>query len=203
MKAERPLSRFTLSALIINFLMNEAKRTPNIVPGRTCGDCSLCCKVMKVDEFDKPPGVWCRHCAPGRGGCTIHESRPSVCRNYYCGWLMSASLGPEWQPSVCKMLINFETDQLRVSVHVDPGHPTAWRREPYYSQFKQWSRQFEGKKVIVVFVKRRANLVLPDKDMDLGELEPDDNIQIFSQMTPQGRTWGAKKIPVAPERIGE
>jgi len=39
--------------------------------------------------------------------------------------------------------------------------------------------------------------------MDLGELGPDENIQIFSQMTPQGRTWGAKKIPVAPERIGE
>ena len=166
-----------------------------IVPGRSCGDCSMCCKIMQVDEFDKPQGVWCRHCAPGRGGCTIHESRPSVCRDYFCGWLMSSNLGAEWQPSICKMLINFEKDGLRISVHVDPAHPTAWRREPYYSQFKQWSRQFAGQKIVVIFVKRRTTVVLPDKDADLGDLGPIDDIRIFSQMTPQGRAWNAVKTP--------
>ena len=67
-------------------------------------------------------------------------------------------------------------------------------------------RQFEGKKVIVVFVKRRASLVLPDKDMDLGELGPDNNIQIFSQMTPQGRTWAPKKYrrkQIEPNELGK
>ena len=65
-------------------------------------------------------------------------------------------------------------------------------------------RQFEGKKVIVVFVKRRASLVLPDKDMDLGELGPDDNIQIFSQITPQGRTWAPKyrRKQIEPNELG-
>lgn len=41
--------------------------------------------------------------------------------------------------------------------------------------------------------KQRAIVVLPDKDVDLGWKEPNENIQIFSQMTPQGRTWGAVK----------
>ena len=80
-------------------------------------------------------------------------------------------MGPEWQPSICKMFINFEKDTIRISVHVDPGHPTAWRREPYYSQFKQWSRRFTGQKILVVFVKRRVIVVLPDSDVDLGELD--------------------------------
>jgi hypothetical protein len=69
------------------------------------------------------------------------------------------------------MLINFEKDTIRISVHVDPGHPAAWRREPYYSQFKQWSRRFTGQKILVVFVKRRVIVVLPDSDVDLGELD--------------------------------
>jgi hypothetical protein len=175
--------------------MSEEDYVAKVVPGRSCGDCSLCCKVMQVDEFDKPPGVWCRHCAPGHGGCTIHEARPPVCRNYFCGWLLSSNLGPEWQPSICKMMMNFEKDRRRISVHVDPGHPAAWQREPYYSRFKQWSRENEGQKFLIVYIKQRVIVILPDKDVDLGRKEPNEDIQIFSRMTPQGRTWGAVKIP--------
>src|SRR5262245_3734543 len=175
--------------------MSTPRTAPKVVPGRRCGSCSLCCKVMQVDEFDKPQGVWCRHCRPGRGGCTIHQSRPPVCRNYHCGWLLSSSLGPEWQPSVCKMLINFETDRMRVSVHVDPGDPTAWKRDPYYTQFKDWSRQFVDKKqFLIVYIKRRAIVVLPDKEIDLGTIEPGEDVQFVSRMTPGGRTWDATKI---------
>jgi hypothetical protein len=177
-------------------IMRDEQYVPKIVPGRSCGDCSMCCKIMRVDELDKPQGVWCRHCAPGKGGCTIHETRPFVCRDYRCGWLISSDIGPEWQPSICKMVINFEKDMIRISVHVDPGHPAAWRREPYYSQFKQWSRRFTAqKKMLVVFVKRRAIVILPDSDVDLGELGPVDDIRVMSQMTPQGRTWSAVKTP--------
>ena len=93
-----------------------------VIEGRSCGTCSICCKVMQVDELEKPQGVWCRHCTPGRGGCSIHATRPAVCRDFFCGWLISSALGAEWQPSTCKMLINFETNRLRLTIHVDPGH---------------------------------------------------------------------------------
>jgi hypothetical protein len=93
------------------------------------------------------------------------------------------------------MMINFEKDRLRISVHVDPGHPTAWQREPYYGRFKQWSREFEGQRFLVVYIKQRAIVVLPDKDVDLGWKELNEDIQIFSEMTPQGRKWGAVKVP--------
>ena len=177
--------------------MSDQAYTPKVVPGRSCGDCSMCCKIMRVDEVEKPQGVWCRHCAPGRGGCAIHETRPSVCRDYFCGWLLSSDMGPEWQPSICKMMLDFEKDLIRISVHVDPAHPTAWRREPYYSRFKKWSARFAGQKILMVFVKRRVTVVLPDKDVELGELGSIDDIRIFSEMTPQGRTWNAVKTPGA------
>ena len=42
---------------------------------RTCGDCTLCCKVMAIEELAKPVGTWCPHCKPGRG-CRIYPDRP-------------------------------------------------------------------------------------------------------------------------------
>jgi hypothetical protein len=176
--------------------MREVDHTPAIVAGRTCGECSMCCKIMNVDEFEKPQGVWCRHCAPGRGRCTIHDDRPPVCRNYSCGWLISSSLGAEWKPSICKMLINFEKDKGLISVHVDSGHPGAWRRQPYYGHLKQWARQLVGQNMVVVFIKRKTIVVLPDKDVELGDLGALEEIRIVSKITPNGRAWDAIKTPV-------
>jgi hypothetical protein len=71
----------------------------------------------------------------------------------------------------------------------------AWRWEPYYSRFKQWSARFAGQKLLIVFVKKRVTVVLPDKDVELGEVGSIDDIRIFSEMTPQGPSWNAVKTP--------
>jgi hypothetical protein len=55
---------------------------------RACGACSLCCTVLRVDELDKLAGTRCRHQRESdSGGCSIHASRPSICRAYRCLWL--------------------------------------------------------------------------------------------------------------------
>jgi hypothetical protein len=54
-------------------------------PGRSCGDCTLCCTVLRVDELRKLGGVSCA--ALGARGCTIYERRPHICRAYRCLWL--------------------------------------------------------------------------------------------------------------------
>jgi hypothetical protein len=176
--------------------MSDDTQAPNNARRRICGDCSLCCKLAQVDELDKPAGVWCRHCAPGRGGCTIYETRPNICRNWACSWIVDSRLGPEWYPLTSKMVLYIEDGGNRLGVLVDPGHPTAWRREPYYSQLKEWSRDaVEARQQIVVFIKKRVIVILPDKDVDLGDMDPGEQIWVGAQDTLRGRTWNAAKIP--------
>jgi hypothetical protein len=184
--------------------MSGETKMPTNVDGRSCGNCSLCCKLAKVDELDKPSGVWCRHCAPGRGGCTIYETRPPVCRNYFCSWIVDSRLGPEWYPLTSKMILSLENSGQRVCVRVEPGHADAWRREPYYSQLKTWSRAaVEARRQIVVFINKRVIVILPDKDVEFADVELGEQIWVGAQDTPVGRTWHAAKIPadVPPERI--
>ena len=108
---------------------------PELVAGRSCGPCSLCCKVSRVATLEKPAGKWCPHCAPGRGACMIHDVRPSECRNFHCSWLLSPELGPEWRPLTCKMVLIRRPHQILLLV--DPGHPSAWREEPYDKVLKE------------------------------------------------------------------
>jgi hypothetical protein len=43
--------------------------------GRQCGDCTMCCKVLPIEELSKPAHQWCQHAKPG-SGCAIYQSRP-------------------------------------------------------------------------------------------------------------------------------
>lgn len=167
-----------------------------VVPRRSCGECSLCCKLAKIVELDKPEGVWCRHCAPGRGGCTIYETRPPVCRNWHCLWMLRPELGPEWQPLISKIILYHENDGKRLCVRVDPGYAENWRREPHYSQLKQCARMaLEAHGQVVVYIRKRAIVILPDKDVDLGDLEVGDQIWLGAENSPGGRTWRAAAVP--------
>ena len=60
--------------------------------GRECGDCTLCCKVMAIEQLAKPASAWCPHCKPGRG-CRIYADRPAECRAFSCLWLVNDRLG--------------------------------------------------------------------------------------------------------------
>jgi hypothetical protein len=111
-------------------------------PERSCGDCSLCCKLPYVHELNKSIDTWCPHARPGRGGCSIYATRPTTCRAYVCGWLAGVG-GDEWFPARCKMTL---TDNAQGHlVTVDPAFPNAWRREPYYSQILAWANKREHK----------------------------------------------------------
>lgn len=57
-------------------------------PDRACGDCRLCCRLLRVEDpeigFDKPQGRWCEYAYDG--GCGIYPDRPSPCRTFRCAW---------------------------------------------------------------------------------------------------------------------
>jgi hypothetical protein len=163
-----------------------------IVPGRSCGDCSLCCKLIRVDAFAKPPGTWCAHCSPGRGGCTIYDNRPTECEQFYCAWMTSATLGEEWRPSRCKLVLRLESDGNMIAVHVDPSDPTAWRREPYFQRLKQFA--VDGAPVrqrVVVYIKSRVIVILPNKEVEVGTMNPGDHLVVRELAGPNGPDWKA------------
>jgi hypothetical protein len=81
-------------------------RKDYLVTGRECGSCTACCKTLRINapELKKFAGVLCEHCTAGKG-CTIYDTRPQVCRGFYCGWRAMAYLGDEWRPDLCGVLI--------------------------------------------------------------------------------------------------
>ncbi len=158
--------------------MNEEATStpPELVPGKDCGSCSMCCKIFKIAEVDSPPGEWCRHVVQGKG-CGIHATRPQVCRGFFCHWLRNPGLDEEWKPEKSKFVLYTELEGRRMVVAVDQSNPTAWKREPYYSQFKQWALMAaDTNRQLVVFNNENATLILPHTDMDLGIVNLGDEI---------------------------
>ena len=91
-----------------------------LVEGRRCGECKVCCIATHVDtkEFQKPPGITCPHlCAQG---CSIYETRYQACREYHCGWRYLEFLSDNWRPDKSGVLLVFTPkDEL------PPGYETG------------------------------------------------------------------------------
>jgi hypothetical protein len=162
---------------------------PRLVPGRSCGTCMMCCKVPYIQEFDKPAGVWCKHAVAGKG-CGIYEARPDSCRAFYCLWMQDASFGPEWKPEKAKFVTYIQQNGVNIQVAVDPSFPNAWTREPYYARIKQWAREGAADgRFVFVRIGPRMLAVLPDRDLDIGRVDPQDNIVVARRPGPAGATY--------------
>lgn len=162
--------------------MDNANGSP-LLPGRGCGGCTLCCKVLSIEAMGKPAGTWCRECAAG-SGCRIYDRRPGECRDYFCAYLTWAGVPEAWKPAKSKIVLDFDPTGRTLRAHVDPARPDAWRAEPYYSQLKAWARV--DRRRVIVIVRGRAIVVLPDRDVDLGVMAPDEVVVTEQRPTPAG-----------------
>jgi hypothetical protein len=152
---------------------------PRIVAGRDCGTCTLCCKVVAVEEVAKPNGVWCRHCVAGKR-CTIYASRPQSCREFYCQWMMEKGLGPEWKPERAKFALVVNAGG-HITAFCDPGLPGAWRKSPYYETMKRWAAEgvrANPTRIVMVRTGLRGMVVLPDREVDIGTVGPGESIRL-------------------------
>lgn len=168
-----------------------------VIPGRECGSCALCCKVYFVAELDKPAGKWCRHCTPGRG-CAIHDSLPNECSAFNCLWRTKEALPPYWKPDQSKMVLTIFPANEFIYVQVDPGTPSAWRKQPYYDDLHLWAKNNLPKGIhVIVFVNENATLIMPDETVPLGPMKPTDRLVVRASSTPGGPKYEAKLIPGA------
>lgn len=89
---------------------------------RTCGTCSLCCTVLRVDDLAKLGGRPCMH-QRSEGGCGVYDRRPGICRAYRCAWLNGAFRDGD-RPDGLGAVLDFvpRGDSVRLVVRqADPG----------------------------------------------------------------------------------
>jgi hypothetical protein len=106
-----------------------------LIPGRTCGDCTVCCTVMAIDkpEIQKEAGVTCRHCV---GGCTIYQTRPPLCREYHCGWRQLPMLDESWRPDRSGVFVELEEIEGQTGLSlVLVDNPLKIVRQPWFIDF--------------------------------------------------------------------
>jgi hypothetical protein len=167
-----------------------------VVPGRVCGTCTLCCKVVAVTDLHKQPGVWCPHCVRSKG-CGIYETRPKDCRTFFCHWMVEKGLSPEWKPERAKFALVTTTNG--VTAFVDPGFPGAWRVAPFYETLKRWAveglRAASGLRIVTVRIGARVIVVLPNREVDMGPVGPDEMLRLHP--APNGDV-GVEKVKVSP-----
>jgi hypothetical protein len=141
----------------------------------SCDGCSLCCKVLSVDEIDKPAGRWCRAIKRDDHGrsCGIHPERPGACRAFECLWLASQSrpgqeMQPELRPDRAHLVFamdfsvggDVDPEQRVLYAHVDQDWPNAWRSPLPRLAIRTFLQR--GGNVIVVIGSRRV-LLRPNK----------------------------------------
>lgn len=149
---------------------------------------------MGVEALSKPRGTWCSHCDIGHG-CRIYDTRPDECRDFYCAYLTSPALGPNWFPARSKMVVSMEFEGERLAIHVDPSRPHSWREQPYYADIKRWATvAARDLGQVVVSVQGRSIVILPNADVDLGVVGPDEGI-VIGEVIQNGRmTLRAMKV---------
>jgi len=148
---------------------------------KSCGSCTLCCRVLAVPELDKPMGTLCAHCAPGVG-CEIYEARPHACRTFACVWLMDEEMPHRFRPDQTKVVLDQDAEGARLIARCDPANPNAWRRNPMYAALKGYAADTWGTgKIVIAVAGRRVWVITPRGEVDVGEVDPGANLRVVER----------------------
>ncbi len=149
---------------------------------RTCGECTLCCTLVRVDEINKPAFTACPSiCATG---CSRQTTKPASCTAYSCFWLMGYGADTDRPDRIgavgtpIQWLNTFEAIQVNA---VSLGAAVLylrwfWRSEPM-------------RKVIIGLVVVAG---LPEKMMLSPMLSPREQLQIYAKVREVAARLGIK-----------
>jgi len=99
----------------------EIDEALHVIQPRTCGSCTMCCKIMGVEELGKPPHEWCRHTDVGYG-CRIYPDRPPTCKEFECLWLQQTIFPEELRPDKCRVVLSSLRDGDGLVAFEDVGY---------------------------------------------------------------------------------
>jgi hypothetical protein len=137
---------------------------------RHCGGCTLCCKLIPVEELKKPAGERCKH--QRHAGCAIYARRPLSCRFWNCRWLVNDDTADLRRPDRARYVIDIMPDFVTIThdgepnmdvevvqIWVDPHEREAWRDPPLLAYMER--RASEGIATILRFSSYEALIVFP------------------------------------------
>ena len=78
-------------------------------PVRPCGDCSKCCQgTLAATVLGQEIGVGkhCSYLGPKGKGCTIHNYRPSVCKQFICEWKSNYNFPEHLRPDKTGVILS-------------------------------------------------------------------------------------------------
>ncbi len=113
-----------------------------LIPGRECGDCTVCCTAPTINkpEIQKLSGATCRHCT-GRG-CAIYDSRPAVCRSFYCAWRTVDIFSADWRPDRSGVMPYVETEGISEDFDLSTGIGLMLVGNPLKIVRQRWFQDF-------------------------------------------------------------
>lgn len=158
------------------------------VLNRSCGTCTLCCKLVPVKELRKPANTRCDHqCFKG---CRIYEKRPMSCRMWSCRWLCDDDTRDLTRPDRAHYVIDLMADFVTVvdedtgertpipiiQLWIDPDYPDA-HRDP---ALRAYLDTIEGYATLVRYANERGLMLIPPRMSGKGWVE------IESHYKPEG-----------------
>jgi len=113
-----------------------------LVAGRDCGGCTVCCVFPTINkpEIQKLSGARCRHCTSG--GCGIYETRPPVCRSFYCAWRTVDIFSDDWRPDKSGVLPYVETEGISDAFDLSTGIGLMLVDNPLKTVRQKWFQDF-------------------------------------------------------------
>jgi len=116
------------------------------IPGKECGPCTMCCKILVIEELEKDAGPLCKHCKVGKG-CKIYSKRPDTCREYECSWMTDRTMSPQLRPDKTGTILQIDPDTDEVQAVCDPAAPMQWRKSPLVFKYLV-AKAKEGDRVV-------------------------------------------------------
>jgi hypothetical protein len=137
-----------------------------LVPGRSCGPCTACCRVPAIEVLAKPAGILCGH-STGIA-CGIYPDRPETCVRWHCLWRKIGALPDELRPDRSGVMFAIETsapcaDALEGACIVGRAvnGPRAFASQEVAEAFAMFTR--EGSLPVWKVSGRNATMMQPDQ----------------------------------------
>lgn len=141
-----------------------------LVEGRSCGDCTVCCTWLQVDtpELQKDAGVTCDHCTGT--GCAVYETRFPVCRTWHCLWRHIGVMPEEARPDKSGIVFGLIWP-------VEPTHPfgKSYIRAMAYADEAAFETDL-AQDLLAMFTQGDLPVWISTFDSDLYLVHPDHNI---------------------------